>query len=168
MGGVAGGTAPTLHFRVWVYLEPSHFLLPVRPRFHRGHIPLLRKDQQQVLIGKQQRLAVAVAAGFPFRPGRFVQAYADEKAGVEAVDVLAMDDQVVEVGLDGGRLPNQARRPAIALVRNADQPRAEVKAGADQYVAIAYDRWLDGTPEALLDKPVVLPENLAADRVERR
>src|SRR5437879_4791368 len=108
-------------------LEARHFLVAVRPRCHQGHIPLLRKDQQQVLIGQEQHLAVAVAAGFPFRPGRFVQAYADEKAGVEAVDVLAMDDQVVEVGLDGGRLPNLARRPAIALARDADQPLPKSK-----------------------------------------
>ncbi len=84
-------------------LEARHFLVAVRPRFLQGHIPLLRKDQQQVLIGQEQHLAVAVAAGFPFRPGRFVQAYADEKAGVEAVEVLAR--------VPSRRLAGRVRRP---------------------------------------------------------
>ena len=61
----------------------------------------LRQHQQQVLVGQQNELSVAVAAALPL-PRTVVQVDARKNAAVEAERMALVHDEVVEVRLQAG------------------------------------------------------------------
>jgi hypothetical protein len=90
-------------------LEPRELLELVGSRSHQRQLTLLRQHQQQVLVGQQDELAVAVPSALP--PAiAILEVDAREDAAVEAEGMALVDDEVIEVGLQPGRAPSAFRR----------------------------------------------------------
>ena len=76
--------------------ETRELLVLVGGRPDQRKLTVLRQHQQQVLVGQQDELAVAVASALP--PARAVfEVDAGEDAGVEAEGMALVNDEVVEM-----------------------------------------------------------------------
>src|ERR1700676_1169801 len=107
-------------------------------------LTLLRHHQQQILIGQQDELAAAVASALPLA-GAVLEVDAREGAAVEAVGMVPVYDEVVEVGTQPVRRPALADGPAAGPVRDpeaADAEPAGAAGRADQDVAARDQRRL--------------------------
>ena len=85
---------------------PRELREPVGGRPDQRQFALLRQHQQQVLVGQEDELAVAVASPFPFARA-VLEVDASEDAAVEAVSMALVNDKVVEAW------PQPFRRPAL-------------------------------------------------------
>src|SRR6516162_9886277 len=113
-----------------------------------------------MLVGQQQDLTVAVATLFPLAFA-VCQAHAGQEIIVEAVKMLAVNNQIIEIRLDGAGAPNFLRRPVLGLVSDMDPFRAGTEAGADQKVGVADNGRLYNPGGAAFNQPMVLPEYVA-------
>ena len=134
--------------------EPRELYELVGGRIDQRQLTFFRHYQQQVLVGQQDDLAVAVASALPLALA-VLEVDARENAAVEAVGMTIMNDEVVEVGLQPVRGPALFGSPSAGSVRDRDAANAAIR--ADQDIAIrGHGRLHDG--EAW---PRVLPEHRA-------
>ena len=143
--------------------HPRPLVEPRGRRVHQRQVSPLGQDEQEVLVGQQQELPVAVAAALPGTLTR-LQVDAGQDAAVEAVGVALVRHEVVEVRLQTRRRPPRFGRPAAVLPgrprrRHALQPGEAVR--ADQDIATGGHRRLH---DAAGGGPVVGPQHPAVGR----
>ena len=118
--------------------KPRQFCELIGGRPDQRQLTLFRQHQQQVLIGQQDELAIAVASALPF-PAAVLEVDAREDTAVETEDIAIVDDEVVEVGLQPLRGPALLESPSAGPVRDSDAAHPDSSGGtgdADQKVAI--------------------------------
>src|SRR5215471_18287452 len=143
-------------------LEPRQLRELVRGRPDKSQLSLLRQHQQQVLVGQQNELTVAVASALPLALA-VLEVDAREDAAVEAEGMAFVNDEVVEVGLQPVRRPSRFDGPSAGAVCDPDAARAAVLAG-DQDVAVRRQGRLHNS----VARPRVLPEPLAVGQGDAR
>ena len=109
-------------------------------RLHERQLAVLRQHQQQVLIGQQDELAVAVASALPLSLA-VLEVDAREDAAVEAERMAFVNDEVVEVGLQPVRGPALFDGPSAGSTPGRDAAHAHFGApepgtAADENVAV--------------------------------
>src|SRR4051794_15463587 len=114
------------------------FLGPVRRRFDEGDVGAFAaagfaENQETILFRQKKDLAVAVAAFAPFALAGF-QLDAGEERAVEAVHVAVVNDEIVEIRLDGRRCPNFLGAPRAALALDMKSARTDAEPRADEHV----------------------------------
>ena len=122
--------------------EPRELRELVGGRPDQRQLTLLRQHQQQVLVGQQDELAVAVASALPLALA-VLEVDAREDAAVEAEGMALVNDEVVEVRLQPVRRPALFDGPSAGSVRDRDAAHADAAghaAGADQDVAVRASR----------------------------
>src|SRR5258706_1314610 len=85
-------------------LEPRELSELLRRRSDERQLAFLGRHEQQVLIGQQDQLTVAVSSTLPFAL-TVLEVKAREDAAVEAECVTSVNDEVVEVRLQCCRRP---------------------------------------------------------------
>ena len=103
--------------------EPRDLRELVGGRPDQRQFALLRQHQQQVLVGQQDELAMAVASALPLALA-VLEVDAREDAAVEAEGMALVNDEVVEVGLQPDRRPALFDGPSAGSVRDRDAARA--------------------------------------------
>ena len=134
-------------------------------RFEQGYFTLFRHEQQQVLVREQEYLARAIAALFPFQFA-FVEGDASEELAGEAIHMITVSDEVVEVRTDGAGFPELLGIPFVAVVSDAQPMRSAVERGAEQEVGVAHGAGLNATGGAV-ELPFVVPEHGAVFGLQR-
>ena len=141
--------------------EPRELGELIGGRPDQRQLALFRQHQQQVLIGQQDELSIAVASALPF-PAAVLEVDAGEDTAVEAEDMAIVNDEVVEVGLQPARGSALLDRPSAGFTRDRDAARANSSRRAhraDQKIAVhRLGRLNDAGP------PRVLPEQGAVGR----
>src|SRR6266540_3049561 len=120
-------------------------------------LTLLRQHQQQVLVGQQNELAVAVASALPLALA-VLEVDASEAAAVEAEGMALVNYEVVEVGIQPVRGPALFDGPSTGSVCDCNASHAVSLAVVDQNVAFRGHGWLH---DAGAGRQWVLPESLA-------
>ena len=131
-----------------------------------SQLPLLRQHQEQVLVGQQDELAVAVASALPLAVP-VLEVDAREDMSVKAEGMALVNHEVVEVRLQPVGRPALFSGPSAGSMRDRDAARA-VSSGhagrADQDVAVRGQGGLyDGGA-----RPRMLPEHCAVGRRDAR
>jgi hypothetical protein len=125
-------------------------------------LAIFRDDQQQILIGQQHELAVAVAPALPFAFAvREIDARHD--AAVEAEDVALVDHEIAEVRLEPGRRPALVDAPSAGSAIDGEPPQAQPAGrgdGVHEHVAFVGHGGLHDLPR----RPLVLPQHLPVRR----
>src|SRR5262245_34775703 len=118
-------------------LEAREFRKLIGGRLDQRQLALLRQRQQQILVGQQYDLAVAVASALPLALAVF-EADAREDAAIEAEGVTLVNNGIAVVWLQSGRRPTLLDTPSGVAVRDRDAAQADrchSGAAAEQDVA---------------------------------
>ena len=107
--------------------EPRELRELVGGRRDQRQFAFFRQHQQQVLIGQQDELAVAVASALPLALA-VLEVDAREDAAVEAEGMAVVNDEVVEVGLQPDRGPALFGGPSAGSVRDRDAAQSPLPA----------------------------------------
>ncbi|MBI3679171.1 MAG: response regulator transcription factor, partial [Acidobacteria bacterium] len=97
--------------------DPRELLELVDGRSDQRQLTLLRHHQQQVLVGQQDELPLAVASALPLALA-VLEVDAREYGAVEAEGMAIVNDEVVEVGLQPFRRPALFDGPSAGSVRD--------------------------------------------------
>src|ERR1043166_302574 len=128
-------------------------------RFCERDLALLRHYQQDIVIGQENKLAVAVAFAFPLELAVF-KIDANERAAVEAKSVTFMNDKIVEPGIYVFGSPPLLPRPAAGRLGHCKTPKATALTHAHQQVAV-------GRNTRLHDRnafPLVFPQKFSVSK----
>src|SRR5262249_45207174 len=113
--------------------EPGELRELIRGCSNQGQLTVLRQHQQQVLVGQQNELAVAVTSALPLALP-VLEVDACEDAAVEAEGMAFVNDEVVEIRLQPDRRPANFDCPSAGTVRDRNATHAALT-GGDQDVA---------------------------------
>ena len=132
---------------------PGDLLEPIGSCSDGHQISALGQDQQQVLVGQQQQLAMAVPAALPL-PASVVDVDAGKNAAIEPECMALMHDEIVEVGLQPRGFPALGNAPLAGVARDGDAAQAEAVTLRDQQASLPDRSRLD---DAVATRPRVLP-----------
>ena len=103
--------------------EPRELRELIGCRPHERKLTLLRKHQQQVLVGQQDELAVAIASALPVKVA-VLEVDARDAAACESEGMAIVNDEVVEVGVQPVRGPALLDGPSAGSVRDCNASHA--------------------------------------------
>lgn len=141
--------------------EAGKFLVFVGVCGDQDDFTFIRDHEQDRLIFEQKDLATAVSAIFPTLLAG-IQIDADHDASVEAVDRVAVDDEVVEIRLQLVGDPFFFVRPRPVVVPNIEHDGADVWAGVEKDPVLVDDAGLGRARNAGIARcSRMVPERLA-------